>query len=92
MTLRSQRSLLLGGLALYVAAVALDFAGGLEGDPFERVADFLATTSKSVKNYTQAIEEFIGMLGTTFLLTVFLKKLLSLSETWNIRIEAHAPD
>ena len=91
-TLRSQRSLLLGGLALYVAAVALDFAGGLEGDPFEGVADFLATTSKSVKNYTQAIEEFIEMLGTTFLLRVFLKKLLGLSGTWNIRIEAHAPD
>ncbi len=91
-TLRSQRSLLVGGLALYVVAVALDFVQGLEGDPFEGVAGFLATASKRVKHYGQSIEEFIEMLGTTFLLTVFLKKLLSLSETWNIRIKAHAPD
>ncbi len=74
------------GLSLYVVAVGLDFAEGLESGPYDGIADFFSTHVYRIRHMSKALEEFLEMLGTTTFLIIFLKNLFKLSREWKINI------
>ena len=76
-------------LGLYVVAVGMDYVEGIKSDPspYQGIAEFFQTKVKSVRHYSKAIEETLEMLGTTFFLATFLKKLFGMTSFWKIEVK-----
>lgn len=76
----------LGGLAMFVLAVAFDFVEGLDNNPYALIGTWFDVSAKTVSHYSKLIEEFIEMLGSTFFLVAFLKHFLTLESEWRIKV------
>ncbi len=76
----------LTGICLYVMAVGMDFVEGLDVNQYKGIAGFFSTKSYRIEHMSKAIEEFLEMLGTTFILIAFLENLFRFSQKWKIDI------
>lgn len=77
----SSRWAILSGTGLFVLAVAMDF---IEGVPLARqfpIADFFSK-NPAMGHALKAIEEYVEMIGMTFMLTGFLKNTLVQFQDW----------
>ncbi len=78
--------LLLVALTLYAIAVGLDFVEGLDSSPYKRIAEYFGTKEFRIRHMSKAVEEFFEMFGTTIFLTLFLRHLFNISNSWKITI------
>jgi hypothetical protein len=74
------RLLFVGGLALYVIAVGLDFVEGLGTSPYQGVAHALSLTPAEARHLSKAYEETFENFGTTLFLICFLQHLLEMAK------------
>ena len=64
----------------------MDFVEGLDDNPYKGIAGFFSTKSYRIRHMSKAIEEFMEMFGTTFILIAFLENLFRFSQKWTIKI------
>ncbi len=77
------------GISLYATAIGLDFVEGLPGKPYKQmgISGFFSTSNYRITHMSKALEEFLEMLGTTIILTLFLRNLFRLSGEWKFSIK-----
>ena len=80
------RGLAAAAIGLFVVAVGLDFAEGLDSDVPEHIGDFFSTSADRVIHFSKSIEELFEMAGATSLLFVFMRKLLSLTQSVTVAV------
>ena len=64
--------LFLLGIGLYVMAVGLDYFDGIESN-YDAIAEHTPLARGDARHIFRAVEEFIEMIGTTFILVAFLQ-------------------
>ena len=80
-----KRGWLLAALACLGLAVAMDYVEGMDSG-YSLLVEGLGWPEKTIAHFTKSIEEFLEMLGMTFLLILFLNYLGFLTEKIEIRI------
>ncbi len=64
--------LFLGGIACYAAAVGLDFFDGITRN-YDPIVEHTLFSLNDARHLFRALEEFVEMIGTTFILVAFLQ-------------------
>ena len=83
------RSYLVAGIALIAFAQGLDFVEGVKGG-HASVERLLSLDRYTVRHFFKSGEEFIEMLGLTFLFMAFLKYLFHITREVELRLKSHS--
>jgi hypothetical protein len=85
---RSARNLVLSGLGLLVAAIAVDFVEGVPKYSGFSFADFVRPGTANARHYAKVFEEFLEMLAMNLILVGFLAHLLRRFPHCSVRSDA----
>lgn len=81
----TSRVLLFLGLGLYLAAIGLDFVEGIPGG-HNSIQKLLNVDNYTVRHFSKSLEEFMEMLGTTFIMLSLLKHLFLSTQEVRLRV------